>query len=234
MKPSYLFVSLSHLIDREVILGHLNRNQYNKSYNYSNKFKVNHISWFSHSSKMFQIVSLCILLNQYDTSLMNQSMAKQAKWPVHPVKAQISLGVCPVRSWASVQSYPSLQYPSWVAKTPSSWRQQRLWSDWVDAQTDLSLCWMHIILLVMIFVMLWLKFCSNDTRQALVYNILSKKDLCFCLTQTSELLSFQKQTFIWNDLDLMQVPSGFRHIKNWQLDARVVNIMLLQKAVHVI
>ena len=133
MKPSYLFVPLSHLVDREVILGHLNRNQYNKSYYYSNKFKVNHISWFSHSSKLFQIVSLCILLNKYDKSLMNQSMAKQAKWPVHPVKTQISLGICPVRSWACVQSDPSLQYSSWVVKTPSSCRQQRLWSDWVDA-----------------------------------------------------------------------------------------------------
>ena len=37
---------------------------------------------------------------------------------------------------------------AWVVSYPLS-TQQRLWSDWEDAQADLSLCWAHVILLVL-------------------------------------------------------------------------------------
>ena len=58
-------------------------------------------------------------------------MTKPTKWSVHPAKTQISLGV---------------RYPLSG--------QQRPWSDWADAQADLSLCWAHTHFVG--FVMSWL------------------------------------------------------------------------------
>ena len=53
------------------------------------------------------------------------------------VKTHINLGTWPVWSVLYVRFKDSL------GPKPSSSRQRRLWSDWVNAQTDLSLCWMH-------------------------------------------------------------------------------------------
>ena len=41
---------------------------------------------------------------------------------------------------------------AWVLNYPLS-EQQRLWSDWVDAQADLSLCWVHTHFVAFIIVM---------------------------------------------------------------------------------
>ena len=59
------------------------------------------------------------------------------KMSVCPAKTQISLGICPV--W-SVFAVPLMG--SYGPKL-SSCGQRRLWSDWVDAQADLSLRWAH-------------------------------------------------------------------------------------------
>ena len=68
---------------------------------------------------------------------------KNNKVSVHPAKTQISLGICPV--WSE-----SLLCAQWVAKGPSFLHadskasgQRSLWSDWADAQADLSLRWAH-------------------------------------------------------------------------------------------
>ena len=53
---------------------------------------------------------------------------KTNKVTVCPAKTQISLGIRMKKAW--VLSYPLSA-------------QRRLWSDWVDAQADLSLCWVH-------------------------------------------------------------------------------------------
>ena len=66
---------------------------------------------------------------------MNQCTTKPTKWPVRPAKTQISLGMCPVWSVFAVHLKKC-----WVLSYPLS-TQRRLWSDWVDAQADLSLCW---------------------------------------------------------------------------------------------
>ena len=65
------------------------------------------------------------------------SMTKATKWPVHRAKTQISLGIRPV--WTV---FPVRMKKPWVQGYPLS-IQQRFWSDWVDAQADLSLCWVH-------------------------------------------------------------------------------------------
>ena len=78
-------------------------------------------------------------------------MTKPTKW----VCAQRRLR----SAWASVQSDQSSLCAQWVAKDPSllhadskdsdqtgqltSCGQQRLWSDWADAQADLTLRWAH-------------------------------------------------------------------------------------------
>ena len=66
------------------------------------------------------------------------SMTKPTKWQVCPAKIQISLGIRPVWSVFAV----CLKQP-WVLSYPLS-AQRRLWSDWADAQADLSLCWVHL------------------------------------------------------------------------------------------
>ena len=62
---------------------------------------------------------------------------KTNKITVRPAKTQISLGIRPVWSESSL-------CVQWVAKDLhelSLCRKRRLWSDWADAQADLSLRW---------------------------------------------------------------------------------------------
>ena len=60
---------------------------------------------------------------------------------VHPTKTQISLAIRPVWSESSLST-------QWVAKDPrflhaDSEDSDQTWSDWADAQADLSLGWAH-------------------------------------------------------------------------------------------
>ena len=63
---------------------------------------------------------------------------KTNKMSVRPAKTQISLGIRPVWSVMAVH-----MKKAWVLSYPLS-TQWRLWSDWADAQADLSLCWAYI------------------------------------------------------------------------------------------
>ena len=63
---------------------------------------------------------------------------KTNKMTVRPAKTQISLGICPVWPIFAVHAMGS-QGPKL-----SSCGQRRLWSDWADAQADLSLRWVHM------------------------------------------------------------------------------------------
>ena len=62
---------------------------------------------------------------------------KTNKVHVRPAKTQISLGIRPVWSVFAVR-----MKTDWVLSYPLS-AQRRLWSDWADAQADLSLRWAH-------------------------------------------------------------------------------------------
>ena len=64
---------------------------------------------------------------------LSHSMTKPTKWSVRPAKTQISLGIRPVWSESDLKQ-------NWVLSYPLS-TQRRLWSDWADAQADLSLRW---------------------------------------------------------------------------------------------
>ena len=62
---------------------------------------------------------------------------KTNKMSVSPAKTQIRLGIHPIWSVFAVR-----MKKAWVLSYPLS-AQLRLWSDWVDAQVDLSLRWAH-------------------------------------------------------------------------------------------
>ena len=68
---------------------------------------------------------------------------KTNKMSVRPAKTQISLGIHPVWSVFIV-----CMKKAWVFSYPLS-TQHRLWSDWADAQADLTLRWRTLILLVL-------------------------------------------------------------------------------------
>ena len=62
---------------------------------------------------------------------------KTNKVSVRPAKTQISLGIHPVWSESSLCA-------QWVAKNLRFLHaDSEDWSDWADAQADLSLCWAH-------------------------------------------------------------------------------------------
>ena len=69
--------------------------------------------------------------------IYEQPHDKPTKWPVRPAKPQISLGIRTVWSESSLCT-------QWVAKDPSFLHaDSEDWSDWADAQADLSLRWVH-------------------------------------------------------------------------------------------
>ena len=74
---------------------------------------------------------------------MSSSTTKPTKWHVLPAKTQISLDIRPVWSEFVVRFIGSEE------PNASSGGQRRLWSDWADAQADLSLRGAHVILLVL-------------------------------------------------------------------------------------
>ena len=71
---------------------------------------------------------------------MSCSMTKPTKWLVHLAKTLISLCICAVWSESSLCA-------QWVATDPrflhGDSEDSDLWSDWADAQADLSLRWVH-------------------------------------------------------------------------------------------
>ena len=106
--------------------------------------KASLASWSTSRIALFTIQRQGLHWSQYFSHLM----AKPTKWPVRPAKTQISLGICPV--WSE-----SLLCAQLVAMDPnSSGGQQRLRSDWANAQADLSLRWTHMPFVG--FVMRWL------------------------------------------------------------------------------
>ena len=81
-------------------------------------------------------VSKKIWRNLYSNHL-SRSTIKPTKWRVRPAKTQISMGI------RLVWSVPSL-CAQWIAKDPRCRHaDSEDWSDWADAQAELSLRWAH-------------------------------------------------------------------------------------------
>ena len=66
---------------------------------------------------------------------LSHLMTKPTKWNVRPAKTPISLGIRPVWSESSLSAWRNL------GSLATHWAHSEDWSDWVDAQADLSLCW---------------------------------------------------------------------------------------------
>ena len=75
---------------------------------------------------------------------MSCRMTKPTKIPVRPAKTLIRLGICPVWSESSLSALINIE-PLITYGVHSE-----DWSDWVDAQADLSLRWVHMFLLVLL------------------------------------------------------------------------------------
>ena len=105
---------------------------------------------------------------------------KTNKVTVRPAKTQISLGIRPVWSESSLCA-------QWVAKDPSffSWGQRRLWSDWADAQADLSFAGRTVTLLVL--------SCRGSFSILLHIHRLSFKEVHFCNAQYIYHLSLSRE-----------------------------------------
>ena len=135
---------------------------------------------------------------------MSHSMTKPTKWHVRPAKTQISLGIHPVWSesllcthwkptkWHVCPAKPQISlgiHPvwsvftvrmkkAWVLSYPLS-AQQRLWSDWADAQADLSLRWVHSHLVgfamrrlkfdFLMFIRWWSQWAELKFHEARIY-----------------------------------------------------------------
>ena len=63
---------------------------------------------------------------------MSRRMTKSTKWPVRPAKTQISLGIFPVWSESSLSAWS-------IGSLATHGAHSEDWSNWVDAQADLSL-----------------------------------------------------------------------------------------------
>ena len=103
-----------------------------------------------------------VFLSQYGngTCLMqrikefeDQTFDKTNKMTVRPAKTQISLGIRPLvlSRVGSIYKHPprlirvfALRSVGSYGPKLSSCRQRRLWSDWADAQADLSFRWVHM------------------------------------------------------------------------------------------
>ena len=93
---------------------------------------------------------------------------KTNKMTVRPAKTQISLGIHPVWSDPSlIRVFAARTKKHWVLSYPLS-AQRRLWSDWTDAQSDLSLRWAHTHFVG--FVMRRLK-CPDNMPLCLNYTV---------------------------------------------------------------
>ena len=98
-------------------------------------------SWFLHQK--FKIPSLvnrchCIMFgNVSKESAYEPPHDKTNKMTVRPAKTRISLGIHPAWWVFAVR-----MKKAWVLSYPLS-TQWRLWSDWADAQADLSFRWAH-------------------------------------------------------------------------------------------
>ena len=80
-------------------------------------------------------------------------MTKPTKWHVCPAKTQISLGIRPIWSESSLSVWRKL------GSSSTHWAHSKDWSDWADAQADLSLHWAHSHFVG--YVMRWLSFYYN-------------------------------------------------------------------------
>ena len=108
--------------------------------------------------------------NHFQNSHMIRLMTEQTKSQVRPAKTQLSLGIRPVWPEASLSAWRKL------GSLPTQWAHSEDWSDWADAQANLSLRWAHSH-----FVFCWL--CHEAANMITTENITLNS--LFCLLSSS-------------------------------------------------
>ena len=90
---------------------------------------------FTLSKKNVSKANLSVLIIFYVLHHLSRVTTKQTKWHVRPVKTQIRPGWC----W----SESSLSAWRKLGPLATHWAHSEDWTDWADAQADLSLRWAH-------------------------------------------------------------------------------------------
>ena len=97
---------------------------------------------YKQNAMYYRIFASCLYVSRKVFSLFtnyfSRLLTKPTKWLVCPVKTQISLAIRPVWSGSLLSSWRN------IASSATHWAHCQDWSDWVDAQADLSLCWAHM------------------------------------------------------------------------------------------
>ena len=92
---------------------------------------------FSAKTEIWKNGSWCILHDLIMVVSSNEPEHDKTNSRVCLAKPQISLGIRPVWSESSLSAWRNL------GSFTTHWAHSKDWSDWVDAQTDPSLCWAH-------------------------------------------------------------------------------------------
>ena len=115
---------------------------------FSFRFICSCISWTQYTWVYCLYVHVYMYLGYLGPSLYELRHDKTYKMAVRPAKTQISLGIRPVWSESSLSVWRS------IGSLATHWAHSEDWSDWADAQADLSLRWAHSHFVG--FVMSWL------------------------------------------------------------------------------
>ena len=121
---------------------------------------------------------------------------KTNKMTVHPAKTQISLGIRPVWSESSLSAWRKL------GSLATHWAYSEDWSDWADAQADLSLRWVHTHFVGFVtrwLICAWQGFGRSLTLWALRswQEIKSPADFMTLHTQCSSKMDLHKPNYAW-------------------------------------
>ena len=121
--------------------------------------------------------------NKTKQNHLSRLMTKPTNWHVRPAKTQISLGIRPLWSVFAVH-----MKKAWILSYSLS-TQGRHWSDWADAQADLSLRWARRIWVfagraVILLVLSWrgsffFKFQMERCQKGCFAQSLTQKGHCF-------------------------------------------------------
>ena len=128
-------------------------------------------AWYDYSDRKPDIQSYCHVWGRNEPR-----HDKTNKVTVRPAKTDQ-----PGHSPSLIRVFAVRMKKAWVLSYPLS-AQQRLWSDWADAQADLNLRWAHSHFVG--FVMSWLKFCKTTIRLCCRSEFLSQKKTLIFLSCT--------------------------------------------------
>ena len=104
--------------------------------------------WFYHEAAQNCFLSKSTLVFYFGHFHLSRLLTKPTKWHVPPAKTDQ-----PGHPPSSIRVFAGRMKEAGYLSYPLS-AQRRLWSDWADAQADLSLCWAHSHFVG--FVMMWL------------------------------------------------------------------------------